>query len=52
MDSTGNPPRWTRGRGRASSLPQHDGRLDGGVSLGNSPHGNLCRLSPPLWGIL
>jgi hypothetical protein len=46
------PARWARGRGRASSLPRHDGRLDGGVSLGNSPPGNLCRLSPPLWGIL
>jgi hypothetical protein len=46
------PARWARGRGRASSLPRHDGRLDGGVSLGNSPHGNLCRLSPLLGGTL
>jgi hypothetical protein len=43
---------WARGRGRASSLPRHDGRLDGGVSLGSSPHGNLCRLSPLLGGTL
>jgi hypothetical protein len=46
------PARWTRGRGHASSLPRHDGRLDGRDSLGSSPHDNLCRLSPPLWGIL
>jgi hypothetical protein len=46
------PARWARGRGRASSLPRHDGRLDGGVSLGNSPHDNLCRLSPLLGGTL
>jgi hypothetical protein len=44
--------RWAQGRGCASSLPQHDGRLDGGVSLGSSPHGNSCRLGPPLGGIL
>ena len=44
--------RWAQGRGRASSLPRHDGRLDGGVSLGSSPHGNSCRLSPMLGGIL
>jgi hypothetical protein len=37
---------WARGHGRASSLPQRDGRLDRGVSLGSSPHGNWCRLSP------
>jgi hypothetical protein len=46
------PTRWARGRGRASSPPWHDGLLDGGVSLGNSPHGNLCPLSPLLGGTL
>jgi hypothetical protein len=40
--------RWAQGRSRASSLPRHDGRLDGGVSLGSSPHGNSRRLGPPL----
>jgi hypothetical protein len=44
--------RWAQGRGRTSSLPWHDDRLDRGVSLGSSPHGNSCRLSPPLGGIL
>jgi hypothetical protein len=44
--------RWAQGRGRTSSLPRRDGRLDRGVSLGSSPHGNSCRLSPPLGGIL
>jgi hypothetical protein len=43
---------WARGHGRAGSLPQRDGRLDRGVSLRSSPHGNWCRLSPPLWGVL
>ena len=35
-----------------SSHPRHDGRPNGGVSLGGLPHGNSCRLSPPLWGAL
>jgi hypothetical protein len=43
---------WARGHSRASSLPQCNGRLDRGVSLGSSPHGNWCHLSPPLWGVL
>jgi hypothetical protein len=38
--------RWARGRGHVSSLPRHDGRPDGGVSLGGLPHGNSCRLGP------
>jgi hypothetical protein len=46
------PARWARGCGRANSLPRHDGRLNGGVSLRNSPHDNLCRLSPLLGGTL
>ncbi len=37
----------------ASAYSQSSSRdCDRGVSLGSSPHGNLCRLSPPLWGIL
>jgi hypothetical protein len=32
--------------------PQRDGRLDRRASLGSSLHGNWCRLSPPLWGVL
>jgi hypothetical protein len=43
---------WARGHGRANSLPQRDGRLDRRASLGSSLHGNWCRLSPPLWGVL
>jgi hypothetical protein len=43
---------WARGHGRADSLPQRDGRLDRRAGLGSSLHGNWCRLSPPLWGIL
>ena len=43
---------WARGHSRAINLPRHDDRLDGGVGLGSSPHDNLCRLGPPLWGIL
>jgi hypothetical protein len=43
---------WARGHSRATSLPQRDGHLDRRVSLGSSPHGNWCRLSPPLWGVL
>jgi hypothetical protein len=44
--------RWARGRGHVSSLPRHDCRPDGGVSLGGLPHGNSCRLDPPLEGVL
>jgi hypothetical protein len=43
---------WARGHGRASRLPQRDGRLDRRAGLGSSLHGNWCRLSPPLWGVL
>jgi hypothetical protein len=43
---------WARGRGRASSLPRHGGRLGGGVGGGSSPHDNLCRLCPLLGGTL
>jgi hypothetical protein len=32
--------------------PQRDGRLNRRAGLGNSLHGNWCRLSPPLWGVL
>ena len=38
--------RRAQGRGRASGLPQHDGRSNRGVSLGGLPHGNSCRLGP------
>jgi hypothetical protein len=51
-DQHRQPARWAQHHDRASSLPRHDGRLDGGVSLGNSLHGNLCRLRPSLRGIL
>jgi hypothetical protein len=44
--------RRARGHGRASRLPQRDGRLDRRAGLRNSLHGNWCRLSPPLWGVL
>jgi hypothetical protein len=44
--------RRARGRGHVSSLPQHDGYLDGGVSLGGLPHGNSCHLGPPREGVL
>jgi hypothetical protein len=43
---------WARGHGRASRLPQRDGHLDRRAGLGNSLHGDWCRLSPPLWGAL
>jgi hypothetical protein len=43
---------WARGHVRASSLPQRDGHLDRRAGLGNSLHGDWCRLSPPLWGAL
>jgi hypothetical protein len=44
--------RWAQGRGHANSLPRHDGCPDGGVGLGGLPHGNSCRLGPPLEGVL
>ena len=37
---------WARGRSHVSSVPRHDGRPNGGVSLGGLPHGNSCRLGP------
>jgi hypothetical protein len=43
---------WARGHVRASRLLQHDGRIDRRASLGNSLHGDWCRLSPPLWSAL
>jgi hypothetical protein len=39
--------RWARGHVRASRLLQHDGRLGRRAGLGNSLHGDWCRLSPP-----
>jgi hypothetical protein len=44
--------RWAQGHVRASCLLQHDGRLGRRASLGNSLHGDWCRLSPPLWSAL
>jgi hypothetical protein len=35
-----------------ATSPQRDGCLDRRASLGSSFHGNWCRLSPPLWGVL
>jgi hypothetical protein len=43
--------KWAQGRSRVSSLPRHDDRLDRGVSLGSSPHGNSRPLGAPLGGI-
>jgi hypothetical protein len=44
--------RWARGHDRASRLPQRDDHLDRRAGLGNSLHGDWCRLSPPLWSAL
>jgi hypothetical protein len=44
--------RWARGHVRASHLLQHDGHLGRRAGLGNSLHGDWCRLSPPLWSAL
>jgi hypothetical protein len=44
--------RWDRGHVRASRLPGRDSHLDRRASLGNSLHGDWCRLSPPLWSAL
>jgi hypothetical protein len=43
---------WARGHVRASRLPKRDGHLDRRADLGNSLHGDWCRLSPSLWGAL
>ncbi len=40
--------RWAQGGGRASSLPWHGGRLDGGVSLGARPMATRAAWAPRL----